>query len=397
MSGSLEMEQPSLVVSALPLSIRSLTRYRRALGLQDNRAALEALASAVVSGPGWPVQAEVQIVVRHRPAPVLAVVAEEGVLDLSVLQAQAHAVEPGIRSLSYLSYDEVDQAVRRLAGLLVQELGHEAIPHLRLAGLPRGGLVILGLLATYLGVPAAQTGAAGGEGPLVVVDDCALTGARFWSFLAESRAERIIFAHLASHPSLRAAIEARETRVQSCLAAIDLRMAREMPRASWLAAHDRWMERLGPARYWSGPCERICFPWNEPDRLIWNPVANRIEDGWKLVPPSLCLKNRPVAGERRGIQVQPDPRGPWRPAPDVLFGRWKGATFIARLDQHRVARLSESGSAFWWALVESGDPEQAAAALGGTYDVAGEALDTELAEFAEHLRAHGWLESITIS
>jgi hypothetical protein len=120
---------------------------------------------------------------------------------------------------------------------------------------------------------------------VIVVDDCALSGARFHHFLRTVRANRIVFAPLYSPPELRAAILQREPRVVCCLSARNLAGHRltAQPRET-----DTW--------YWSGHVEPLCFPWNEPDRTFWNPAAKRWELAWRIVPPELCPKNRPATG-----------------------------------------------------------------------------------------------------
>ena len=35
---------------------------------------------------------------------------------------------------------------------------------------------------------------------------------------------------------------------------------------------------------------------DEPLGVIWNPAAERWEAAWRIVPPELCLKNRPRPG-----------------------------------------------------------------------------------------------------
>ena len=71
---------------------------------------------------------------------------------------------------------------------LVDSLGTETLSRCRFVALPRGGLFVLGMLAYLLDLRADRVGDVGESGirpggsdsaPLVLVDDCALSGLRF--------------------------------------------------------------------------------------------------------------------------------------------------------------------------------------------------------------------------
>lgn len=370
----------------LRLEPASLLSYRRTLGLRSDRSALIALARAIAASPGGPAAAT--FVVRPEPEPVLGISAEG--LDPVRLRLQLHAAASGIGRLRYIGYGAAEDAVERLAARLVERFGAEAVRRFRYAPLPRGGLVVLGLLASRLGLPVERLSVAppdaAGDAPLVVVDDCALSGGRFAAFLQDCPARQVIFTPLWSPPALRAAIEAGEPRVLACLAAHDLEDGDE--------AREQWRRRLDGPRYGPGTGERIAFPWNEPDRVVWNPDTGEVELGWKLVPPELCLKQRGGAEPpaRPRIQVQPRGRGPWRPASTVLFAAHRQETVLQRLDTGEVFRLPGTAHALWRALLRSGDPAAASRLLLSRYQVAPATLEADLASFLRTLRERGLVE-----
>lgn len=336
--------------------------------------------------------ARATLVVKPGEEPAIGIFAEADAAQEARIAVQAHDAAGAVGRLRYVSYAAAERHAARLADELVRRFGESAVRGFRYAAIPRGGHLVLGVLAALLDLPPARLAGEGEPGaPLVAVDDCALSGARFGAFLAGCAAERVIFAHLASHPELRAAIAAREPRVLACLAAFDL--ADHGPgQAGYAAARARWAERLGAGRYWVGDPDLVCFPWNEPDRLVWVPATERIESGWKLLPPQRCLKGRrarPPAGVR--VEVQPPGRGPLRPAAAALFGRLGGETLLATLDAGTVFRLAGTGEDMWWALVAHGTEERAAAALGDRYRVAAATLRDDLATFVVSLLAHGLL------
>ena len=67
-----------------------------------------------------------------------------------------------------------------------------------------------------------------------------------------------------------------------------------------------------------GLARHLCFPWKETNRLLWNPVTERVEIAWHVVPPELCLENR----IRPAVQIQvhvPLPAGGPLRSPDHVF------------------------------------------------------------------------------
>jgi hypothetical protein len=317
----------------------------------------------------------------------------DGDVDPRTIAMQARTCESTLGRLRYVGYRQAEEAVAELADRLRSRLGAREVRSLSYVAIPRGGLIVLGMLASMLDVPRAQVAAqAVSNGPLVIVDDCAQSGARFGSFLASRPEPQVLFAHLFSHPDLRAAIEAREARVVACVAARDLRdYAPETLTDGFVEAYGRWVARLGPQRYWVGDCERLCFPWNEPEHLLRDLTAADLETAWKLVPPSHCFKAGGGAG-KPDIQVQPGGHGRLRPSPAVLFGRWNGDTVVARIDSGEVLRLPGSAGAMWWALVKTGDLAATHRELIGRYEIDAETLRMDLSAFAADLLGRGLFE-----
>ncbi|HYU35246.1 MAG TPA: PqqD family peptide modification chaperone [Thermoanaerobaculia bacterium] len=384
-----------LVCCVLRFDSNALRHYRQSLGLRSDRAALVALATAIGASQDWPDQARIVFLARVEPEPVLGILCD-GDVDPCALAIQARTCESTLGRLRYVGYRQAEEAVAELADRLRSRLGVQEVRSLSYAAIPRGGLIVLGMLASMLDVPRAQVAAqAVSNSPLVVIDDCAQSGARFGAFLASRPEPQVIFAHLFSHPDLRAAIEKRETRVVACMAARDLRdYLPETFTDGFAEAHRRWVARLGPQRYWVGDCERLCFPWNEPEHVIRNLAAADLEAAWKLVPPPYCFKPG-AAAAKPDVQVQPAGRGRLRPSPAVLFGRWNGDTVVARIDSGEVLRLPGSAGAMWWALVKTGDLTAAHRVLIGRYRIDAETLRTDLSAFCADLLARGLLERTT--
>jgi hypothetical protein len=273
--------------------------------------------------------------------------------------------------------------------MLLTRFGRAAVSEMRFVAIPRGGLLVLGMLSYVLGLrreqlmPSEAPLASGAPDsppsgpPIVVVDDCSLTGLRFGEFLnghPELRnrgVDSVVFAHLYSHPELRSAIEDGDERVVTALAAHDLRdHAPEILGSDHAEWQDGWMKRSGKQCYWVGRPDRLAFPWTEPDLTVWNPDREREEPGWRIIPPERCLKNRFASREGSGrIQVQPPGIGPVRPASGTYFARLGDAVIAANLGTGKVVRLDGIGGEIWMGLMQGDSPEAVAASLSAHYAV----------------------------
>jgi hypothetical protein len=335
------------------------------------------------------------LVVRPEPNPLLGVVGYFDAAGRARLEGLRWLLERILPNLRYVSYDQAEKDCEQLATQLAQRFGRDALRDFRFAAIPRGGFIVLGILAYILRLGREQLEPPHPpEKPLVIVDDCAFSGVRFGEFMERCESRRVVFAHLYSPPELRDAIEAREPRVD-CLGVRDLRdRAVENLGDEYPAWRERWMERMDRRGYWVGQPDHVCFAWNEPDIDIWNPVTEREESGWRFVPPELCLKNRSAPGaEPIQVQVQPEGRGPLMPSDHVLFGELEGQVVVGDLKAQESFVLSDVGADMWRAVVEHGDLEGAADALLKHYDVEEATLRADLRSFADDLHSRGLLEN----
>lgn len=253
-----------------------------------------AMARAIAGSPGWPEGCAATLVAQPGDSPRLTVLGRFDATGEAWLRRQSQALLRSCTHLRYIDYLQAERDCARLGEHLQGLLGAE-LSRASFAAIPRGGMIVLGLLASLLHLDREQTGTSDHEeAVLVVVDDCALSGARFSRFLDGCGSSRVVFAPVYSHPELRSAIQAGEPRVEHVVSAGDLtgRMLSQDPFAS--------------GAYWSGDIEPLAFPWSEPDRLVWDPDKERWEVAWRIVPPELCLKNRPRPGaEPIPVQVHP--------------------------------------------------------------------------------------------
>ncbi len=337
------------------------------------------------------------IVLREKPSPRLAILGYFDCATRNILR-RFEEERRALESISQIfSYAQIETECERLAQALIAALGREEIARRRFVAIPRGGLIVLGILSYVLDLAPEQLHPCPGAGaPLVVVDDCALSGCRFGHFLERLTNPDIVFAHLHSHPDLRRAIANREPRVTACVAASDLRdCAPEWLGAGYRAWKERWRERAcAEGRYWIGMPAHICYPWSEPDIGAWNPETQTLQLHWRVAPPAQCLKNRLAAAQHADrIQVQQEAKGPLRPADDVLFGQLDEQVLIANLATSECFALDGVAADIWWALVEFGAPEEIVRALLRRYEADAGQIRRDVERFLDDLASRGFLES----
>jgi hypothetical protein len=284
-------------------------------------------------------------------------------------------------------------AAMGLASDLLDRYSPEVLASARFLPIPRGGHFVLGMLAYYLNLPPSPTPT---TSPLtVVVDDCALSGLRFGEFLAglPDATAPLVFAHLASNPALRDAIEAREPRVTACIAAIDL-PDRSRARFEDPVEHERWragwLERAGGERYWIGEPEHLILPWSEPERMVWDSEQSRRGSSWYLAAPDVCLKN----WSRLGLPPRPIGRRRFRMAADTAFCLLpeQGQILLCHLDTGEVLGLEGVAAEMWKGLAAYGCPRAALAHIEAHFEVEASTAAADLADLSAALREAGLLE-----
>jgi Coenzyme PQQ synthesis protein D (PqqD) len=295
-----------------------------------------------------------------------------------------------------LTYQDVEHACQLLAEKMLQVYSREELAQIQFAAIPRGGMFVLGILSYVLNLSHEQLSSNWhGTDRLVLVDDCAFSGARFSQALAKSSALEVVFAPLYSHPGFREAVLQAEPRVTECLSAHDLqdRPLSDEELKSWRKDRKEWLQRLVPPdRYWLGAVEKPSFPWTEPDTVIWNPEAGRCEDGWFFSPPQECLKNRyrwglpPRAVRNPSIQV----------SPTTAFSYHNGTIWLCETRSRKLFSIEGVAAEMWKSLSVYGDLDVALDYLMDQYDASESDLKRDLVVFTEELLRKGLLERLTM-
>ena len=355
------------------------------------------LAQAVAANPAWRGKSQIAVAFRPEPAAAVGILGyfEQSNVQLDAISWQFSSL---LSRLHYVTYPQAEVAAECLAASLVEVLGIDVLRSARFTAIPRGGYIVLGMLSYLLDLGKEQIlptiSTPKPDTPLVVVDDCALTGFRFGEYLQQFPDSSIVFAHLYSHPALRRAILERESRVIACISAHDLH---DYAPTHCGKKYETWLgtteARAGKARYWIGLPDHICFPWSEPDAGIWNPHTERVEHGWRILPPSRCLKNRPLTGpEPVQIQIQPTGKHPLKPSSLALFGMLEDELILGNIESGNSFSLQGVAKDMWQALVEYGNVDEVVAALTRIYDVDPARLRADVESFVGEMLSAGLLE-----
>jgi hypothetical protein len=343
-----------------------------------------AIGRALSFAPIW---AEIdQPVVVSRPRDqLLAVFGVFGGTSADRIQLILAELGPALGVLRYVDYQEVEHLVEELGSAIVGQLG-ESADHASYMAMPRGGLIVLGMLAYVMGLDDQRLESPDPQHPLVIVDDLALSGTGFRQFLRRLDHPDIVFAHLFSHPELRQSIQQEELQVRSVLAAADLDdHGSERFGSTYPEWQTRWQAR-NPDTYWMGYLDHLCLPWTEPDWAWIDSADGSVQTGARLLPPALCLKHRaPTAGPSADFCLQPEGHGPLAAGPGVVFCERGGELLIA--GPHGVITLNDTAARMWLALIERGSIDAAADILSDSFDTATDQLTKDLSALVAELTA----------
>ena len=155
---------------------------------------------------------------------------------------------------------------------------------------PRGGVVVAGLLSYLVPLHPGQFDAPSDDAPVLIIDDVALTGQRLAGVLRAHHGRAAVVATLCAAAPLVAALPEAYPNVGRFLTAREL--ADRTPVADEAAAEAFRRQWAGDGVVWVGRCEQVAFAWAEPESEATNPVTGEPSSGWKLTAPARCLGNR---------------------------------------------------------------------------------------------------------
>ena len=349
------------------------------------------IAAVVAADPLWSEAVDAALVLKEAPEPCLAAIGYFTVPQVDRIRALQAQIRLASATFRYVGYAQAEKDCRALAAVLWDRFDESQLSRFCFTALPRGGQIILGMLSYILPLERNQlTQPVPPDSPLIVVDDCALSGVNFRRFLSHSSARRIIFCPLYSHPDLRDAILACEPRVTHCLSARDLfDHAPAMYEENYRNWRARWNARQDGFGYWVGQPEYLCFAWNEPDFAIADLRAAGVDSGWRIVPSELCLKNRDATREGPQLQRQYMGSGPLMPSPRTLFGDLGSSVVVADMETKICYVLEDVAADIWRATARWGRIDRITSEMRRAYDVDEKTLKTDLNDFIGEMASKG--------
>ena len=368
----------------------ALKNYSHQINQPNPQQALLKLAEAIALDRYWLQVPHATLAVRSSPYPAIAVFGEFNSPTGQQILSQLEVLNHGCQRLCLAGYDRVTQACEKLSEKLILQFGAQEIQDFKFLGIPRGGLIVLGLLSYCLDLkPEQLTPPLAQQGPLVIVDDCALSGRRFSQTLSEYQDQPIIFTPLYSHPELRAAI-AQENNVIQCLSGEDLG---DYHRASCSHPSHQWQVNapnlIQADQYWTGQPDYICFPWNEPDQLIWNSSHQLMEKAWRIVPQEQCLKNRPLR-ETNNIPVHTQyvNQGEVQSHEDVIWITQNTSVMIAHINGGDCLNLKGETAEIWRSLMKNSNLKDVVIAISHKFQISSKKSQFLVLKVIERLESH---------
>lgn len=342
------------------------------------------------------------------PGPVRVVLSPEREQKLAVVgwftdeearqcTAEVEQFAHALPRLRYVSYEQAESDCTVLANRLRDRLGSDGVRDAVFTGIPRGGLLVLGMLSYVLDLTPAQLFPEHApDRPLVVVDDCFITGSRVGRFLDDlSDRSRVTLAGLYAHPDLSSALEETHPAVDACIHARNLSdYAPQLYGEDYPAWRARWTARSSGHRYWYGVTDRLCFAWSEPDSGLWNPRTQRTDRNWSLLPKDRCLNGRNLLVDDSSVPVlvQDASGGEVKLVPGVVCASFSDHTIVGHPGQGTCLVLEETAADFWQVLVEHADLPSAQRALAELFDVDSQELYSDLRAFVDSLIVKGLLQ-----
>ncbi|TDO16660.1 coenzyme PQQ synthesis protein D (PqqD) [Halomonas ventosae] len=376
----------------------------------DVPSALEELAAAIRANPLWSRLPGLVLIGRCDPSPLLAVAGTFTDEQQTLMVELREHLDVLLYERQFVDYAQAETVCGRLAERLVAAFGAELLGSAQFAAIPRGGLIVLGMLAYHLELRPDQLttlDAADTERTLFLIDDCSLSGTRLRESLSRTPADSVVFCPLYAPEALCAGIVSREPRILACLSGATLEDTSPAPGE---AGHDAWrrqrLGRLGDNCYWPGQTLGVAFAWCTPQTRRWDEVKGCFMEGWDVVPPSRSLKRRLLLRRLendgavdylpRLILNMPVSEADIRAEDRVLWCCQGDGVLVAVIPPEADEAASVYGLAgisaeFWQLLMTQGSMENTLAVLLGRYQVSRQRLEADLNALLEQMRMAGLL------
>lgn len=292
-------------------------------------------------------------------------------------------------NLTYVDYKQAEKYCEVLAAQMLKIYTPDEIQSFYFKAIPRGGFIVMGMLSYALNLKPEQFKK--DLKPVIIVDDCVISGARIAKTLEETDSDHVIIATLYSHPELRKSVLESEKKVKHFFSVNDLfdRARENFPDADdYNEWKNRMKKRMGGKRYWIGQPDIVGFAWNEPDYPFWNNVTEKLEDGWRHLPPHKCLKNKISFG----IEPDDESRDEIRMSAFISFGIFNEDIWLFNSKTDEILALDGVAAQIFSALMSYGNIDSTVKHLLNLYGAPENLIRNDVQELVNDLLEKGVLE-----
>ncbi|WP_321422024.1 hypothetical protein [uncultured Methanobacterium sp.] len=317
--------------------------------------------------------------------------------DLIILKSSNHNISPKNKerimalisslksykdNVKFVDYKSAEKDCEILASKILDKYPREKLESFCFKGIPRGGLIVLGMLSYALDLKPSQfVDSNDPTQPVMIVDDIALTGKRISQILNESKSSHLVIANLYSSPELRRSILNNEPNVKCCFSSHDLKDRSLENHPQNYSTWKKKMNKILGNRYWIGELDMVCFPWSEPNYSFWNPVTKKVEDGWKYLPPHKCLKNKSIMRIPPHKSIKCD----FHLSPSVIIGIFDDEILLFQKNTANIYSLNGTSAMFFRALVTYGNFETSLEYLVHEHNFDSSKLHNDLKKYVNDL------------
>jgi len=283
-----------------------------------------------------------------------------------------------------VDYKKAEEDCEKLASKILAVYSPKELEPFYFMAIPRGGLIVLGMLSYLLNLKQSQFEPSGNPNqPVMIIDDIALSGERISKILSKTKSSHVVIANLYSHPDLRKAILNKEPRVKNCFSANDLKdqaRGNYPDKKDYHAWRQQMDEQMG-GRYWVGQVDLVGFAWSEPDYPFWNPVTRKLEDVWRSLPPHKCLKNKSLLGVLPDEPIKKD----LQLSSSVIMGLFRNEIWLFHKDTKQIYSLTDVAAEMLRVIVSQGNIESSIKYLINRYDVEESILRLDVEKYVDAL------------
>ena len=355
---------------ATKLTRQALTSYSQSFNLNQAHS-LNELIVAIAKNEFWHIDEQSFIVCRAcTDGAYIAVCTTESSQDhLSEINSQLQSLDTSLQQIQYLDSTQCLDLTKSLAKIIKQTVPENILKNSQVVAIPRGGLFIQAMLSYFLPLEHHQLQYTENDvdtSPLIIVDDCAISGLRLAQQLKKFPNREIYFFTIASPRELRDSVNSKESRILDFKSVLDVKSysTLDLNHASQC--------------YWRGQCDTIIFPWSETQRSYrFNGQLSNVPL-WKVAPNKLCLSAREKKQRIRTTEIKENPSSVMSTPDDVLYHTDQGLTRILNVSTMKHYSLDSIGSTIWQSLLKNADLDNVLAELSSIYGVSKTKLNSDV-------------------